>query len=156
MTWCMYLLRNLCTYRQTSTIEYVTLCWVIRDVDRRQLKRHTTPVSWRFKRSDIEFGDIDLHVPRTVKNCKNKIHSRKTAACCTGIWYDAAYVVSSAYCMSEEKTSMERYQVLAQYFEHLTLRERLGTVLLSEHFLALLSVKFLLGTLGMLTIHVLI
>ena len=41
--------------------------------------------------------------------------------------------------MSEEKTSVERCQVLCNYKEHLTLREVVGTVLLSEHLLALLS-----------------
>ena len=43
--------------------------------------------------------------------------------------------------ISEEKTSVERCQVLCNYKEHLTLRELVGTVLLSEHLLTLLSLK---------------
>ena len=43
--------------------------------------------------------------------------------------------------MSEEKTSVERCQVLCNYKEHQTLRELVGTVMLSEHLLALLSLK---------------
>ena len=46
--------------------------------------------------------------------------------------------------MSEEKTSVERCRVICNYKEHLTLRELVGTVLLSEHLLALLSLKLCL------------
>ena len=63
--------------------------------------------------------------------------------------------------MSEEKTFVERCQVLYKYKEHLTLRELVGTVLLSEHILALLSLELCLGhlqisqrTLDKLTVYV--
>ena len=48
--------------------------------------------------------------------------------------------------MSEEKTSVERCQVLCKYKEYRTLRELVGTVLLSEHLLSLLSLKMCLDT----------
>ena len=41
--------------------------------------------------------------------------------------------------MYEEKTSVGRRQVLCKYKEHRILRELVGTILLSEHFPALLS-----------------
>ena len=43
--------------------------------------------------------------------------------------------------MSGEKTSVERCQVPCKYKEHLALRELGGTVLVSEHLLALMSLK---------------